>query len=267
MPKTAFVLLIILAALIAVSAAAAIGDPEVYSGETLNWKAQALAQDWVNLILVAPLIVLSSIPALRHSIAGKLVLAGFLTANLYSYVIYAFFIHFGRLFPLYTAILGLSLYLLIYLLSSLDAGEIMRRFAGKRATHTVAAMLTVIGMLFFLTWSGQIYSELASGPPYSSLQETGLFVNPVHVLDLAAFLPALIVAGICLFRGKPLGFLLALPLLIALFVLSVNICSIAWMFERWNIADDAGTIPLFAGLGVIQLIAAIYLLRKIESNA
>jgi hypothetical protein len=267
MSKTVFALLIIVAALVALSAIAPITDHEMYSGETINWRVQALAQDWVNLVLVAPLIVLAGILGFRDFLAGKLALAGALMANLYSYIIYAFFIRFGPLFPLYTAILGLTLYLLIYLLSSLSGEEIMRKFPGKRARHAVAALLTAFGALFFLVWGAQIYSDLSSGPPYPSLEKTGLAVNPVHVIDLAAFLPALIIAGVLLFRKKPLGFLLAPPLLIALFVLSVNICSIAWMFGRQNISGESGALPVFAAIGAVQLAAAAYLLKKIESNA
>jgi hypothetical protein len=187
-------------------------------------------------------------------------------ANLYSFMIYAFFIHFGPMSPLYISILGLNFYLLLFLLSSLNAVEIMRRFVGGCIRHAASVILIAVGFFFFLTWSGQIYSELTSGPPYLALQETGLFINPVHVIDLAFFLPGLIIVGVSLLGKKPLGYLLAPPLLISLFVISVNICAIAYFFNRRNIEADASILPIFAGLGLIQLFTASGFLKQIRPD-
>jgi hypothetical protein len=266
MPKTIFALVIVLAFLIAFSAVGAIANPEIYMQETINWKIQALAQDWINLILVAPLIVISAIFAYRNHLVGKLVLVGVLIANLYSFMIYAFFIHFGLMFPLYISVLGLTFYLLLFLLSSLSAAEIMRRFGEGRIRHAASVILIAVGLFFFLAWSGQIYSELTSGPPYLALQETWLFINPVHAIDLAFFLPGLIIVGVFLYRKNPLGYLLAPPLLISLFIISANICSITYLFHRRNIEADAAILPIFAGLGLIQLFTASGFLKQIRSD-
>lgn len=264
MRKTYFLFTIILSLLLILSAAGGIWLPGVYSQETVNWAVQGLAQDWVDLLLMAPMLVISGVFALRGSIRWFLVWLGLLLANLYSFVIYAFFIHFGILFPVYVAILGLTLYLIIFSILSVDIKAVKKSFDVSWASKLAMVLMIITGVLFYLVWGKDIVSSLFNEGRSTQLIESGLFVNPVHVIDLAVFLPGLIITGILLKRKNGFGYFFAGPLLVALSIISVNIVSISLLFRIKGIASDYGVMPVFVVMALIQLFAAVWYLKQIK---
>ena len=87
-------------------------DTQVYAGLTASFLPQALAQDIANL-MVATLLLAATVLALRGSLRAFLVWLGVVAFTVYSSVIYAFSMPFGPLFPVWAAVLGMSLFWLI----------------------------------------------------------------------------------------------------------------------------------------------------------
>jgi len=85
----------------------------IFGQETTVLADAATAQDLVNLLLVAPLLVVLGWRAHRGHIRAHLVWVGCLAFTVYNYAIYAFSIHFGPLFLVWVAVLGLSMFTLI----------------------------------------------------------------------------------------------------------------------------------------------------------
>ena len=85
----------------------------IYGGETESFIAQAVAQDLVNLVVVAPLLLITSLLARRGSPRAYLVWLGALAFTIYNYVIYTVSISFGPLFLVWVAALGFALFALI----------------------------------------------------------------------------------------------------------------------------------------------------------
>jgi hypothetical protein len=75
-------------------------------------------------------------------------------------------------------------------------------------------VLFVVGALFGLLWLLEIAVALIAGTVPPALAETGLWTNPVHVLDLAFLLPGMVIAAVLLWRGEFIGQLMAVPLLV-----------------------------------------------------
>jgi hypothetical protein len=98
-----------IALLVAAASLMGIALPSTYAAETASWTAQAIGQDWVNLLLVVPCLIVASARGGRR---WKLIRGGALVYTLYSYSIYAFAVHFNRVFLIYCAILGLSFFAL-----------------------------------------------------------------------------------------------------------------------------------------------------------
>src|SRR5262245_16872315 len=84
--------------LMAASSAAGLYWPGAYANETASWAAQGVGQDLANLIVVFPALLIAASFVARGSLRGLLVWLGLLIYVMYSYVLYAFFVHFGRLF-------------------------------------------------------------------------------------------------------------------------------------------------------------------------
>jgi hypothetical protein len=189
----------------AASAAGLWAADRIYDQETSVLFDQATAQDVVTLLLVAPLLGFLAGLARRGSLPAFLCLPGFLAFTVYNYAIYAVSIHFGPLFLVWVAILGLSIFALVGVLATADMPAIEQRFAG-RAMPGPAWFLIGVATLFALLWLSEIVPNMLAGDPSRSARDWNVPTNPVHVLDLAFFLPAVITSGVLLLRRRPLGY-------------------------------------------------------------
>jgi hypothetical protein len=137
---------------------------------------------------------------------------------IYSYVLYAFFIHFNRLFLIYIGALACAFYAFVGSLAGNARPPIEER------KFTLASnVLIACSILFALLWLTEIVPALLRDTAPPSLAEVGLIVNPVHVLDLAFVLPAMLVTALLLRRRHALGVLLATPILTFSVVMGIAI--------------------------------------------
>ena len=231
------------AAVLAASASAAglTAADRVYGRETLVLSDEATAQDIVTLLLLAPLLALLAVWARRGSLRAFLCLPGALAFAVYNYAIYALSVHFGPLFLIWVAVLGLSTFALVGTLATANLSTIKQRFAG-RALPVPAWFLIVVAMFFALLWLSEIVPDVLTGGPSRSASKWDVPTNPVHVLDLAIFLPGVITSGILLRRKHPLGYataagqlvwlaLTCLPILITPFVANARGHTPGWAVD------------------------------------
>ena len=172
--------------------------PGPYARELPPWLLQARGQGWFDLLIAAPWLAVCAARARRESRTWNILLAGAYAYVVYELAIYAFAIHFNALFLVYCTTLGLAGYALIALALELAASEDL---VDRRAAHLAGALLVVIGGLFGALWLAEDLPAMLTGTLSPALAETGLFTNPVHVLDLAFVLPAHVLAGVWLWRG------------------------------------------------------------------
>jgi hypothetical protein len=65
-PKLALIRSLLLAFLLILSSSAGLFTPDFYSAETKNWQAQSIGQDLVDLLLIAPFLILYFKPKTDH---------------------------------------------------------------------------------------------------------------------------------------------------------------------------------------------------------
>jgi hypothetical protein len=183
--------------------------PRIYTGLTPAFLPQALAQDIANLAIVSPAWLILAALALRGSLRAYLLWLGVLTFTVYNYVIYTFSVPFGPLFLLWVAVLGLGLYALIGGVTAVDHKAVASSFTSRGAITVIAWFLIVTAVLFGLLWLSEDVPALLSGSRPASVVDMALPTNPVHILDLGFFLPAVIVTGVMLLKKKPLAFSVA----------------------------------------------------------
>jgi hypothetical protein len=170
-----------------------------YAAETANWSLQARGQDVGNVVAVAAL--LTGVPLLRAGrLLGWVLWIGSLLYLVYAFVIYAFGVHFGPLFPAYVAVLELAAYALLF-----SVGPGVPTVRRHKADRFAAGLVTAIAAAFALLWLSSIIGDLLAGTSPSALVESGLPTNQVQVLDLALVLPGmLITAGTSRQEGRVL---------------------------------------------------------------
>jgi hypothetical protein len=195
-----------------------------YSRETKAWAVQAIGQDYANLIAVILLLV-STYYLSKNSLRAYLVWQGAHIYIIYAFAIYAFSVHFNFLFLVYIIILGATFYTLVGGLTAVDTKNLSTSFLSNTKSKIVSALLMIIGILFSLLWLSEIVPRLLSNEIPPSLVETGLWVNPVHVLDLAFILPGMVITSVLLWRRNMLGFLLAVPLMVFSVTMGAGIIS------------------------------------------
>jgi len=205
---------VIIAALTAVAAYCGAFVQSTYAKESVSWAAQGMGQDLITLFLVVPALVISAYFLSKGSLKALLIWLGALIYIEYSYVLYSFFIHFGWTFLLYVAILGLSFYTIIGSLHVLDLKALKECFSFNGRTKIVSGFLMLSGIMFVSLWLSDIIPAVSSGSVPKGVVELGFLVNPVHVLDLAFFLPGLIITSVLLWRKDVLGAFFAVPMMV-----------------------------------------------------
>ncbi len=254
---------ILLAGLVALSSLGGILTPAAYARESADWRGQSLGQDWFDLVIAVPWLLLCAAGTWRGRGRWHVLLGGALLFVVYTFLIYAFAIHFNAMFLLYCAALGVAFYLAVFLLQSLTAGD-ARLPAGPRApTRSTGILLIAIGGLFGLLWLGEIVPALAAGRVPESVAGAGLATNPVHVIDLAIVLPAHIIAGVALLQRRPVGALLA-PLVLAFDVPMA--ASIAGMMIVMRLLGAAAAMPVAAAMACLAAISAGALARLLAAR-
>lgn len=245
------------------AAAGLLAADRIYNQETSVLFDQATAQDVVTLLPVAPLLAFLAVSARRGSLSAFLCLPGLLAFTVYNYAIYAFSIHFGPLFLVWVAILGLSIFALVGALATADMPAIKQGFAG-RAMPRPAWFLIVVAVLFVLLWLSEIVPSLLAGHPSRSARDWNVPTNPVHVLDLAFFLPAAVTSGILLLRRRPLGYATAAGQLVWIALTCVPILITPLVANaRGHAPGWAVTLPI----GVLLLATLAVLGRLLQHTA
>ncbi|GAB2859391.1 hypothetical protein GCM10027026_06510 [Myroides odoratimimus subsp. xuanwuensis] len=228
-------------------------DSRVYGEETENWATQAKGQDIGNLIAVVVLLV-SGRACSRGSQRAAMVWLGTLIYLVYAFIVYAMAVHFTALFLVYVAVLGLSAYAVMLTVNGLRA----RHEGYPPARHRRLAGYTsiAIGVAFSLLWLSELIPATLSGQPPQSLIDAGLWVNPVHVIDLSVLLPAFILAGYQTLRGNPAGQFFVGPLLVFSVLMGTSIVAAMVLMTVEGFDDTLPPLVLVSLVVLASLFAA-----------
>lgn len=250
--------------LMAIASVAGVYLPGTYAHETPSWAAQGVGQDIVNLLVVLPALLVSTYFVAKGSVRGLLVWLGLLVYIVYSYVLYAFFVHFNRLFLVYTAVLGLAFWTLVGTAVGLRPDRLAAAFDRERTYRAQVVYLMASGLLFAVLWLSDIVPALVSGMPPRDVAEVGLPVNPIHVLDLAFALPAMLVTALSLRKRGLFGLVLAVPLMTFAAVMGTAIVGMSFVMQFRRLAADTDVVVgVCIGLTAIAIGLAYEFLRRV----
>ena len=262
-----FMLSMALASLVIIASCIGLLIPETYAKETPNWIAQAIGQDFLDLFLITPVLVITTIFAYTGNKAARLIWSGSLFYLIYTFVIYCFAVHFNNMFILYCLILGLSFYLFVYFLITNSKKAVSGWFKNKIQYKLIGIYLIVIACLFYILWLSELIPAICTNSVPKSLTDTGLFTNPVHVLDLSVCLPAIFIAGILLLRKHYLGFLLAPAMLSFCVLMDITIGGLVIVMKMKGIESHIGVTVIMCLLAVVSGVFLYLMLRWVKKGA
>lgn len=195
--------------------------PDFYSRESMNWQAQSIGQDLIDLSVIIPVLLMSAAIAYRGHSLARMIWAGVNVYLVYTFAIYAFDVHFNSVFLFYCICLGLAFYSVIYFFYTEWSHPGNALTIQKPLSRIIGLYFIVTAFLFYGLWLSDVLIAMFYNEPAVSLKDINLPTNPVHVIDLSVILPALVIAGILILKRHPLGFLLA-PVMLT-FTLLMNI--------------------------------------------
>ena len=266
MKKSTLYYSILTAILIAITAVFGLLVPETYQRESANWTAQAKAEDWIDLIIVFPGLIITSLLAYRKSAVARLCRLGLLLYTIYAFILYGFAVHFNFLFPAYVAVLGLSVFLAISELSGYDHEALKERTRENWSRTGAGILLIVKGVLFYFLWGKDIVSNLIAGTVPQEIIDIGMPTNAVWVIDTSVALPALIYAGYLLLKRRPLGYALGGALLVFMTVMSTNILFLMWYMAQCGFAPNAAGMSMMSFMLVVDLIITVSFMKTVSNR-
>jgi hypothetical protein len=238
------------AVLSAVAAAAGLFSSTLYRDAPF-WTEQARGIDLATLFLAVPILVVSLWLSRRPSALAKSVALGVVLYLAYNYAIYTTSIVMNRLALVYIAILGLSVWSLVLMVSGDEWPPTAHSHSPRRL---IVGFLLLVALLFGLLWLSQIASSTITGVPPGDLKRSGLPANPVYALDLAIFLPLAVVAAIGLLRRNAAAAAFAVPMLIWISLTSAGITG-GFFFEAMAGEHVPAAVPIVVSfLGILAAI-------------
>ena len=189
----------------------------IYQHDSRFVAALNIGTDAVTLFVSIPLLLVSYLLYLRGSLRGSLFMIGMLTYFLYIGVTYTFSVVFNPLFLVYVTLFSASLFATIIAFTTFDIQVLSNRVSSSVPRRGMAIFMFTAGLGTLMLWLSELIGPLLAGQAPANLGPyTTMFT---HGFDSAVITPATVLTGIYLWRRKPLGCLLAAPLL----VLCINI--------------------------------------------
>lgn len=237
---------------------------KIYERETIDWFSQTIGQDFSNVFVMVPVLVLSAFFASKGYRAGQIIWAGFMITNVYAFVIYSFALHFNFLFHVYCAILGLSIYSVLYFSVKYLTTDFRSWFTDQLPVKAIAIFLIVTASLFTLLWLSQSLPAALVNQAPESVEKAGLLVNPVQVLDFSFYLPLMFLSGFMLLKKKSLGYLLASIMIVFALMTTVNIISLMIASMKFTASNNWEPLIVFGIFTVICFYFFLQMLRHLK---
>ena len=235
----------------------------LYYWDTVSAAAQMQANDLVTLLLGVPLLLLALRLTGRGSLRGRLVLAGTLGFVLYTYITMCFGAAYNRLFLVYVALFGLSLYAFVLNLLAVDLARLPAHFSPNLPRRGIVGLLFGVGGFLLLAWLGRIAATWSSAQPPALENVTSLFIQ---AMDLAVIVPLCFVAGWLLLRGAAWGYLLASLALFKFLTLGLAVSLMGLNMLRVGVAVSPVELGVFPAIALANLVMTVLLLRNISES-
>jgi len=182
---------------------------------------------------------------------------------LYNYIFYLYGAAFNAFFLIYVAVFSLSVLTLILALAQVNIHVLGTSFPPSSTVKWIAGFI----LFFALGWGGMEISRALSfvftHKVPADIIATGHPTGVVYATDLSLLIPAMLPAGILLWKHRPWGFALSLIILFKGCAYGLALIAMAVFAANATGKWDAFT-PVYIFLFTGSLIALLYLLRHLK---
>lgn len=184
----------------------------LYRHDSLLKAGANRGSDVLTLALGIPLLLTATLLYRRGSFRGGLMLLGTLSYFLYLYATLSIGTAYNHLFLVYVALCSAGLFAFIVLFVALAGHDLALRFPAGMPRRGPGIFMLVSGVVTFVVWMMAPFPALLRGEIPALVENNTTLVT--HALDLAIIVPAAVIAGLLILGRKPLGYLVAMSLLV-----------------------------------------------------
>jgi hypothetical protein len=252
--KTPYNLSIIIAVLGVITSAGGLLLNDLYRDNlfvTSAWKGN----DLITLFIAVPILIIAMIYSKRGSHKAQLIWMGVLDYMLYNYAFYLFGAAFNWFFLLYVALLGLSIFALIFGLIDLDINGITGQVRERMPVGWIAAYMLFVAIGLSLIYIAQSLGFIFTGEVPAIVTNTGHPTNIVFALDLTLLVPFLFLGAIWLIKRNSWGYVLAGISTVKGPLYTIVLTAGSLWAANAGVPGVAEQVPLWIVLTVLGLIA------------
>jgi hypothetical protein len=240
----------------------------IYQNDSLLVGAAFRGTDTVTLLVSLPLLMVSYFLYLRGSLKGQILMIGALFYMLYNGASMTFAATFNRMFLFYTALFSASLFATIFALVTFDIQTLANRISAGFPRRGIAIFMFVAGIGTLILWLSELVGPIMSGEAPELLGPyTTMFT---HGFDSAVITPAAVLTGIFLLQRKPLGYLLAAPILLLCTLIGVVVIvqtiSQALAGITFPVAVYVGMVGSWIVMGAFAVGLTVAYFRNLSNN-
>jgi len=168
---------------------------------------------------------------------------------------------YNSLFLAYIALFSASLFAFILAFSSIDLAALPARISPGAPHRGLAIFLFIAGLAPLVLWLGDVIGSLTQGKVPELLASYTTMVT--YVLDLGVIVPAVFLSGILVLRRSPLGYALAMVMLVLLAVTGLAVFSATVAQISAGISFSPGSLIGMVGSWVILAFFAIWFAARL----
>jgi hypothetical protein len=204
----------------------------IYRFNSERMVAEGVGWDIFTLFIACPVMLILVPFIFKGSNRVKILSIGILAYFFYQYLMYSVGWAFGPLLLPFIVIYSLSLFVALWILSTLDTGSIEEQIKTSFPRAGIITLCLVMAAMLILMWTRRIIAGLTGDLENAML--SGQTTLTVQALDLGLIVPFALITAILVWKRKALGYLLSVVLVVKGFAMAGAILSMvisAWIVE------------------------------------
>lgn len=213
----------------------------------------SIVQDIISIPASVMLIILSTAFIRKPDRKMLIIMLGLTAYFFYGYGLYSIQGQYTSVYLIYLAILGLSIYSLIFGTIGLVI-NVNHVYLPKSIRYLISIFIAIILLVLIPAWIGRMTPDIISRVPGE--------IYGVFILDLSIVFPALAIIAFKVIRGDNKGYLLSGVALVKVFTLCLSVALGEWLKPIYGFTQDVTMILIFSVLTIISaILGGLYFAR------
>ncbi len=235
-------------------------------------ESAALAAGWrgndlVTLVIAVPLLLVSSVFALKGSLRARLMYLGLVYYELYNNMYYLFGTPFNHFFLVYEALFILSAVALILGLSKITIARVGEAFKPGTPGKLISGFMLLPAVILSVLWISETVLATVSGNVPGMVPGNGWMTHLPAVFDLSMIVTPFLFGAVWLWKSRPWGYVTASIVLVQGGLYTIVLIANAPFVAAAGVSGAWDQVPIWSALGAGCILFAALLLANIRSGS